>query len=122
MPRVKVTTSTLPYSGSLEAVTWTAADAANGHYTTDDGLSVLALRNNDAQPKTVTIVSAPDSRLRRVGDVQIVVPAASGGVASVAFFGLHPADGWRQPGTQDVNINVSNATGLSLAAIRVLKG
>jgi hypothetical protein len=121
MARVKITTSDLLFNRSLESVTWTPADATNNHYMVHDGQCILLARNSDATSKTVTIVSVADPRLRRLGDAQILVAASTGGVNGVAFYGLLPADGWRQTGTTNVNVNVSAATGLSLAVIRIAK-
>lgn len=119
MPRVLIASSDVPYNGALEPVVWTNADASNHHYYVDDGETVLLACCSDASTKTVTINSVADPRLRRTGDESMIVPAQSANNNGLCMFGLNSGDAWRQPGTDHINVNVSAATGLRLAAVRL---
>lgn len=120
MPRTLIATSVIPKNGSLEAVTWTPANATNNHYFVDAGDTVLLARNSDESPKTVTVVSVADD-LGRTGDKAMTVPALAAGASGVVFFGLTTASAWRQPGGNKIHVNVSAATNLSLAAIKITR-
>ncbi len=118
MPRTVITTQQAKKNVATNPMTWTAADATNNHFYADSGDTVLLMRNTDSTSKTVTISSVPEPSFARTGDVVVVVPAASGGVPGMAVFGLPDPQAWDQAdGT--INVNVSNATGLSFCALQV---
>jgi hypothetical protein len=121
MARTLIATNVIPRNGSLEAITWTPADATNQHYYVDAGDTVLMARNADATTKTVTVVSVADPELGRTGDKAMVVPAAVSGASGVVFFGLPTPTAWRQPGGGKINVNVSASTNLQLAAIQITR-
>lgn len=121
MARTPITVNVLPKNGSLEAVTWTPADATNNHSYPDAGDTILLCRNADAAAKTVTVVSVADPYLGRTGDKAMNVPAAVAGASGVTMFGLPTGVAWRQPGGQTINVNVSAATNLHLAAIQITR-
>lgn len=118
MARTPIATVVAQKNKGLNPVTWTAADAANGHTYQDAGDTVLLLKNTDSAAKTVTIASVPEPSFGRTGDVVIVVPAATGSDPGMAVFGLPDAQAWDQPGGT-INVNVSAATGLFLTALQV---
>ena len=115
MARTAIPIQDVPFQGSIDNLTWTAADAVNNHEFDNNGHVLLLARNTDAAGKTVTVVSVADE-YGRTGDKAITVPATTG----YATAGPFKPSLWNQSGTGKTNVNVSAATGLSLAAIRIV--
>lgn len=114
MPRVLITTNTVAPNVALDTITWTPANATDNHFYVAEHDVILVARNTDAAPKTVTIVSVAEPRYGRTGDKAITVPASE-----LAFFGVASPEAWRQPNSANVHVNVSAATNLMLAALRI---
>ncbi len=113
MPRTALTVQTIPpHGGGIQSITFTAADATNNHEFENDGRTMLLAKCTDASSKTVTVVSVPDL-YGRSGNLAMVVPATTG----EAIAGPFPPGLWSQSNGR-VNVDVSAATGLSLAAVR----
>jgi hypothetical protein len=97
--------------GASAAVTFTNADAANGMEFENDGATDLIVKNDDASPKTVTVVSVADEA-GRTGDL---APSVAAGEVR-AYGKLRPA--WWNQSNGKVNVNFSAATNLKVAAVR----
>ena len=115
MPRTAIPIQEVPNQGSIDNIVWTAADAANQHEFDNNGHVQLLAKCTDASVKTVTVVSIADEH-GRTGDKAIAVPATTG----FAIAGPFKPSIWNQGGTGKTNVNVSAATGLSLAAVRIV--
>ena len=118
MARSLIPSNDLPLDGKLNSLTYVAADATNNHYYVDDGNSILVAITGDSASKTVTVVSTADA-LGRTGDQVLTVPANDTNNDGVSFFGIPSGSGWRQSGTNQINVNVSAATKTKLAVLRV---
>lgn len=114
MPRTTIPIQDVPAQGSIDSIVWTAADLANQHEFDNNGRVIVLAKCTDASGKTVTIVSVADEH-GRTGDKAIAVPATTG----FSFAGPFKPSIWNQGGTGKTNVNVSAATGLSLAAVRI---
>lgn len=116
MARTALPIQQIPRNGSIAGVSFTAADATNDHEFPNDGNTFLIVKNTDVAAQSVTVVSVPDEH-GRTGDLTISVPA-NGGVAVTSVF--RPAI-WNQSGADagKVFVNITTATGLSLAAVRL---
>ena len=75
------------------AITWTAADNANGNYVDFTGKEILLVRNDNVGAQVVTVASVAD-KYGRTGDQTQAVPAA----AYRMFGSPFPSMGWEQPG------------------------
>ena len=73
------------------AVTWAAADAANGNQFVCTGREVLLARNTDASAHTVTVTSTADSA-GRTGDITADSIAAD----AMHVYQEFPTVGWMQ--------------------------
>jgi hypothetical protein len=115
MPRVLIATNIIAPNLALDTLTWTPANATDNHYYVAEHDVILVVRNLDAAPKTVTILSVAEPRYGRTGDKAITV----GADGAVVFFGVASPEAWRQPNSANVHVNVSAATNLAIAALRV---
>jgi hypothetical protein len=114
MARTDIPVQILPAGGSIDSITWTAADLANGHSFQNDGHTILLAKCTDASGKTITVRAVADSEGRSV-DKAIAILATTGFSVAGPF---KPAN-WNQSAViGTVNVDVSAATGLSLAAVR----
>jgi hypothetical protein len=94
------------------ALTFAAADQANGMSFPNDGNTLLRVKNTSGSPITVTVASVPCSHGRTSDIVQSV--AATTGDAQIGP--LDPAL-FNQSGAV-VNVDFSAATGVTVAAIK----
>lgn len=118
--RTALTVQSPAQFGGLQNVLLTAADAVNNHIVPNDGKTVIIAVNNDVAAKTVTIVSVPDEN-GRSGDIVMLVPAASGSFPGIAITDQLPPALFSQQNADagNVYVNVSAATNLKLAAVRI---
>lgn len=93
-------------------ITFVAADNANGMYFINDGNTELLVVNGGGSACTVTVHSVSDP-FGRTGDLTPSVPAS----ASESFPALDPLL-WNQPGSSEVNVDFSEGTSVTVAAIR----
>jgi hypothetical protein len=109
-----------PQFGGLQNVALTAADAVNNHIVANDGRTAIIAVNNDAAAKTVTIHSIADEN-GRLGDIILVVPAAAGGFPGIGITDQLPPALFSQQNSDagNVYVDVSAATSLKLAAVRI---
>lgn len=117
MARTAIPIQVLQPNKAIADISFTAADAVNNHEVVNDGRTVLVFKNTDTAAKTVTIKSVPDI-FGRSGDLVVNVPASTG----LSLVNMLLPSIWNQRGAGDlgkVHIDVSAATGLSLAAIRL---
>lgn len=98
------------------AVTFTAADAANGMFFNNDGRTVLLMKNADAASHTATIRSVPDEN-GRLGDIAVATAAGAtnvSGVLPTALFNQTTAGSLGQ-----VNVDFDAGTSVTVAAIQL---
>jgi len=90
--RTAITPITVPgaYPGSTLALTWTAADAANGNSATMSGDMIVLVRNDNVAAQIVTFTSAADP-FGRTSDVTISVPTGEYRVSP-----RFQSTGWKQ--------------------------
>lgn len=117
MARTNIPLQALPAIGGA-AITWTAADQANGMYFVNDGDSILMVRNTDASPHATTVSSVADV-YGRTGDLVATPVAISGSNDGIAMFSRLPAHLFNQPGTNNCNVDFASATGMSVAVVQV---
>lgn len=98
------------------AVTFTAADAANGMYFVNDGRTVLLVKNADASPHTATISSVPDP-YGRTGDIAVVTAAGATNAAGVLPTALFNQTGAAALG--QVFVGFDAGTSVTVAAIKL---
>jgi hypothetical protein len=98
MPRTTIAAQTpkgpyvsLPPAADSLDVTMTAADVTNKNQTLLNGPLLLIAQNSGASAYTVTITSAPDSKLR-TGDITAYSLAAG----DIAAFVINQTEGWLQ--------------------------
>src|SRR6266403_396314 len=92
----------LPLTALALAVTFAAADVANGNSFPVTGKEVILVQNTDAAPQTITLSSVADG-LNRTGDVT----AYSLPIGAFAAFCPSQITGWKQA---DGNMYISAAT------------
>ena len=114
MPRTAIPIQEIANQSAIDNISWTAADAANNHEFENDGDTLLLAKCTDASGKTVTVVSVADEH-GRSGDKAISVSATTGFSIGGPFLPTI----WNGAGTNKTSVNVSAATGLSLAAVRI---
>lgn len=85
------------------ALTWTAADVANGNYTPSTGREILLVNNTDVSARHVTITSQVDG-LGRTKDITSEAIAAGGTHA----FGPVQRLGWAD-NSGNLNFSADNA-------------
>lgn len=116
MARTAIPIQTLPRNGAIANVSWTAADAVNGHEFRNGGKVVFLAKNTDAAAHNATVKSVADEA-GRTGDIAIAIPATSGysiaGPFRPAWFNQRAA---ADLGKVFVDIDV--ATGVSFAAVQ----
>lgn len=120
MPRTAIPVQELPALGDLgiDTVTWTPADAVNHHEFQNTGRELLIARNRDVAAKTVTVKGVADPYGRTL-DTVLTVPAESGDSDGVSIAGTFKPPLFSQGATGLVNVDVSAATTLDLAVIRI---
>lgn len=111
MARTVITVQDVPYQGSVNPVTFTAADQANGMEFANDGRTVLVVKNDDVAAKQVTIDSVPSS-VGRTGD--IVESVAAG---EISYHGPFIKAIWNQSGGV-MHVDFDADTNLEVAALR----
>ncbi len=100
------------YGGEIDSISWTAGDDVEDHEFSNDGNAILLIRNGDASPRDITIVSVAD-RLNRLGDLTVTVPAGE-----IGFVGPLPIEGFNQPGGV-VSVTLDDDTSIEFAAIQL---
>lgn len=110
MARGDLTPQTPARTGT--ATTFTPA-VVDGHAFANNGRRMLRIKNTDASPKTVTVISPPLGDGRGVDPTPIVVPATTGDVLTPCW----PAS-YNQP-TGRVHLDYSAVTGVSVAVIEI---
>ena len=109
--RVNVPLQTLDPDGSV-VLSYTTADAANGHAFVNTGRVLLLVKNGGGGAVQVTIVSTPDARGRTGNEVRSVSAGAD------ALFGPFPRLGWNQS-DETVHVDLDVDTAVELAALVV---
>lgn len=94
MARTVVTLQTLfgPRGTDGKTLTWTAADVANQNAAVHTGRLIVLARNTGASARTVTVTSAAEAGLGRVGHIT----ADSLAAAEVHAYGPFGTTGWQQ--------------------------
>ena len=115
MARTEIPIQVIPYQGSLTDISLTAGDAANDHYFDNNGWTLLFIANDDTAAKTVTVKSVSDE-YGRTGDETIVIAADNLAIAGPFRPGI-----WNQDGGT-VNVDITDDTNLSFAAIKIVPG
>jgi hypothetical protein len=110
MPRTLLATTDTTLAGV--AVTYGAADAANGNYFVNTGEQLLHVKNGSGASITVTVVSVPCSH-GRTSDVTVTVPASGDRI-----IGPFPNELFNQVDTNQVNVNFSAGTSVTVAVIK----
>lgn len=103
-----------PVNQTGVAPTYAAADSANGMSFTNDGRTVLHVKNGGASPITVTIVSVPCSH-GRTGDISVTIANGAEkiiGVFDKALFNQSGADAGK------VFVNFSASASVTVAAFK----
>lgn len=111
MARTAIPVTDLPFQGKSDGPSLTSADATNDMEFINDGRTYLLFKNDDASPKSVTIVSVADEA-GRTQDLSLTVPA--GGLSVTSFF--RPR-WWNQPDGV-VHVDLAGDTSLSVGAFR----
>lgn len=93
MARTLVPTDIIPPNGSYVAGTGVVNDPTNGHEADNSGTTIFTHTNTAGSTKTVTYASVADA-YGRVGDLAVVVPAASGSFNGVATAGPFNPTNW----------------------------
>lgn len=112
MARTNIPVQDLPVGG-LAALTWTNSDSTNDHEFSNDGATILIMRNTDAATKAVTVKSVTDER-GRTGDLSVTVPANTG----LSLVPPLPPALFNVAGKVQVDLATS-AAGFQLAAVRI---
>jgi hypothetical protein len=103
--------------GSVIAnISWTAADAGNGHSFANTGDVILLARDKGTGAQVVTVESVPDDVGRTKDKTGTIVINQQGA------FGPFPVANWNQRGSGNLGlvfVDVSASTNLEFAAIRV---
>lgn len=98
------------------AITFTAADAANGMYFVNDGRTVLIVKNADAATHTATVRSVPDP-YGRTGDIAAATAAGATNVVGLLPTGLFNQTAAGSLG--EVNVDFDASTSVTVAAIQL---
>jgi len=94
------------------AISFMAADAVNNMEFVNDGNTELLVNNGGGSACTVTVHSVADP-FGRTGDLTPSVAAS----AIESFPALDPVL-WNQPGSSQVNVDFSESTSVTVAAVR----
>ena len=120
MARTVIPVQTLSKNDSA-AITWTAADNANGNYFINDGKTILLAKNEGAGgARTVTIDAVSDPFGRAV-DEEMTVAAFDTPEPGLNSSGFLDPVAWNQLGTGDlgrVHVDCDADTDLYLAALK----
>lgn len=113
MPRTSIATQTLSFQSGA-AITLSAADSANGMLFSNDGETLLVVRNASASSITVTVVSVADL-YGRTGDISATVAAGAFWISGP----LEPSI-WNQTSSDlgKTYVNFSSATSVTVGAIK----
>ena len=95
------------YTGSLST--------GNTYYMPNDGRTFLHFKKTGAGDCTVTVETPNTVDGLAITDRTVTVVASTGD----KMIGPFPAQYYNQPGTQNVKVTINEATGLSVAALRV---
>lgn len=114
MPRTSIPITTVGFQqGTTHA--YTAADSTNGMMFTNDGMTILVVKNASGASINVTVNAVPDEAGRSVNYVQAV-----GAGAEATIGPLRPA-WWNQRNTDTgkVYVDFSASASVSVAALRL---
>lgn len=102
--------------GGVQSITKTTPVAADDCYFVNYGNTLLIVENLDSTTRTITVPSVADP-YGRTGDLSLVVPAAVAGVPGNAVAGPFPPPLWNQLGTNQVYVNLTDATAIKFATV-----
>lgn len=112
MARVSLTVQDIPANGgTLDDITFTAADATNDHSFENDGRCLVLVKNDDASSHTVDVISVADEH-GRTGDRTITA-----GAGDICISGPFLPANWNQSGGV-VHLDLTDDTSMSLAVVR----
>lgn len=113
MPRTSIATQTLTYQSGA-TITFSAADSANNMLFSNDGETLLVVKNGGASSITVTVVSVADL-YGRTGDISASVAAGATWISGP----LEPSI-WNQTSSDlgKTYVNFSSATSVTVGAIK----
>ena len=115
MPRTEITVQTVGKNSNAE-LTFAAMDQSNGMMFINDGKTVLVVKNDDASPHELTVVSTGDPVYGRTGDIVKSVLAGD-----LEIVGALPQAGWNQTSTNvgKVHVDVDGDTSMLVAAASI---
>lgn len=104
------------FGGGIDDVTFTSGDAANDMYFENDGRTILLVSASTSSGQTITVVSVADP-FGRTGDKSITVPTNGTSVRGPFAPTLYNQGGSNKG---RVHVDMSDDTGVSFAAVRLL--
>lgn len=103
---------TIPFSAGALDIPWVASDAADGNAVPLTGSVLLAAKNTDSNPHTVSVSSAPDNMGRKSDITNYSV-----GAGLESLLGVFSPYGWQQ---SDLNLYVNTSdNSVHLVAYRI---
>ena len=117
MPRTLLATQDIPFEGNA-ALTFNAADQANGMKFVADGRTALIVKNGSGATRTVTLTDVADTKGRRAPSSKTSISVAAG---AERWIGPLPSEGWTQPTGNDqgtVLVDIDSATSVTIAVPR----
>lgn len=117
MARTTIPTQEIAFEANA-AITYNAADQANGMKFVADGRTVLVVKNTSGSGRTITITDVPDSNGRLAPSAKKSISVAT---ATERWIGPLPFEGWAQGSGADqgtVQVDVDNGTGVTIGCVR----
>lgn len=109
MARTEISKTVPSTSGA--STNFISADAINGMYFKNTGEELLLVKNDGTAAVTVTVISVPCSHGRTAHEVVTV------NVGETKVIGEFEKSLFNQPGTLNVHVDFSAATGVTVAVI-----
>lgn len=107
----RISVQSVPPYGTLDDLTFTSVNGADTFGFTNDGRTVVIMKNDSGAGKTCTILGVADPYDRT--EDEVLNPAA--GEISISNF--LPPSIFNQPGTQDVEMTFDDGTSVSVAVV-----
>jgi hypothetical protein len=117
MPRTLISETTVALGGSINDITFTAADATNDHRFVPKKNQIMLMKNTGASPAVFTFNMVAD-RAGRTSTEVVTVPITTG----LGMMGPFPETYFKQTGGTDagfVTVDLDQDTGVTVALIEL---
>lgn len=107
----RISVQSVPAYGTLDDITFTSVNGTDTFGFTNDGRTVVIMKNDDTAAHTGTIHGVSDPYNRT--EDEVLNPAAG----EISISNTLPPSIFNQPGTQDVEMTFDSPTSVSVAVV-----